>query len=274
MEYADGRCKGSVYYPAEDDGDGQPFNKRLASVGRVPIVVMAHGNHDAGRPELPRLRLLPADTRQDGDRSPSRSTATRSTAWAAACQNIEDRADLIIDSIKHFQGLRRRPGFDLLRAHRLRPPRPDGPLARRRRRRDRPDGDRPAGRDDQGRARPRPDELPLLVRPADDRAGRLRLHDHPAGRRRRRRRQQRRAVLRPGRPPAPSSRSSTSTTRITTSSTGSGRSTTASARRSMLARRPRAGPRASTAAPSSAPSLLGHGDRCASSTGGSSPRAC
>ena len=41
---------GSVYYPAEDDGQGQPFNSRLAGVGRVPIVVMAHGNHSPADP--------------------------------------------------------------------------------------------------------------------------------------------------------------------------------------------------------------------------------
>ena len=44
-DYADGPYKGSVYYPAEDDGEDQPFNKRWGDLGRSPIVVMAHGNH-------------------------------------------------------------------------------------------------------------------------------------------------------------------------------------------------------------------------------------
>jgi len=45
FEYTDGgAAKGSVYYPAEDDGADQPFNARLGALGRVPIVVMAHGN--------------------------------------------------------------------------------------------------------------------------------------------------------------------------------------------------------------------------------------
>jgi hypothetical protein len=37
--------KGTVYYPAQSDGEGTPFNERLAGLGRVPIVFMAHGNH-------------------------------------------------------------------------------------------------------------------------------------------------------------------------------------------------------------------------------------
>lgn len=49
-EYADGPVKGSVYYPAQADGKGLRFNERLAAVGRVPIVVMAHGNHDPAYP--------------------------------------------------------------------------------------------------------------------------------------------------------------------------------------------------------------------------------
>ncbi len=45
FEYdADGR-KGSVYFPADDDGTGQPFNQRLAALGQVPIVFLVHGNH-------------------------------------------------------------------------------------------------------------------------------------------------------------------------------------------------------------------------------------
>jgi hypothetical protein len=37
--------RGTVHYPAEDDGVGQPFHKRRAELGDVPIVFMAHGNH-------------------------------------------------------------------------------------------------------------------------------------------------------------------------------------------------------------------------------------
>ena len=37
--------KGTVYYPADTDGSGTPFNTRLAAQGRTPIVFIAHGNH-------------------------------------------------------------------------------------------------------------------------------------------------------------------------------------------------------------------------------------
>lgn len=36
---------GVVYYPAVDDGEGQPFHEGLAGLGRIPIVFIAHGNH-------------------------------------------------------------------------------------------------------------------------------------------------------------------------------------------------------------------------------------
>lgn len=36
---------GTVYYPADADGSGTPFNARLGALGRVPIVFIAHGNH-------------------------------------------------------------------------------------------------------------------------------------------------------------------------------------------------------------------------------------
>jgi hypothetical protein len=43
IDFAKGPNKGRVYYPAEGDGTGVAFNKRLAALGRVPLVVMAHG---------------------------------------------------------------------------------------------------------------------------------------------------------------------------------------------------------------------------------------
>ena len=41
---------GSVYYPADDDGDSQPFNTRVKKHGLIPIVFMAHGNHSPADP--------------------------------------------------------------------------------------------------------------------------------------------------------------------------------------------------------------------------------
>ena len=49
-DYSAGPVKGSVYYPADDDGPNQPFNTRLAKLDRAPIVVMAHGNHSPADP--------------------------------------------------------------------------------------------------------------------------------------------------------------------------------------------------------------------------------
>jgi hypothetical protein len=37
--------RGTVYYPAESDGERTPFDEALAKGGAVPIVFMAHGNH-------------------------------------------------------------------------------------------------------------------------------------------------------------------------------------------------------------------------------------
>lgn len=46
LDFWDGAdVRGSVFYPAEDDGPGQPFNQRLAKLRRCPIVFLAHGNH-------------------------------------------------------------------------------------------------------------------------------------------------------------------------------------------------------------------------------------
>src|SRR5438045_9709689 len=42
--------KGTVYYPAEQDGTATPFNKHLGKLGPTSIVFMAHGNHDPASP--------------------------------------------------------------------------------------------------------------------------------------------------------------------------------------------------------------------------------
>lgn len=96
--------KGSVYYPAESDGVGTPFNNRLGQLGPVPIVLLAHGNHQRSSPsylgydyfqqQLASMGFIAAsvdlnETNQDG--------------WGAG--NIRTRAELIIASIKYFQSL-------------------------------------------------------------------------------------------------------------------------------------------------------------------------
>jgi hypothetical protein len=102
MEYADGGTKGSVYYPAEDDGKGQPFNERVAKVGRVPIVVMAHGNHSPADPSYLGYDYFQAALAKMGMIAVS-VDCNALNGSADGVQNIEDRADLIIDSIKYFQ---------------------------------------------------------------------------------------------------------------------------------------------------------------------------
>jgi hypothetical protein len=123
LEYANGDAKGSVYYPANEDGEGQPFNNRLALSGRVPIVFMAHGNHATYYNPENRLEescssvpsWLPIPNYQGYDYFQQKlaqmgiiavsidSNATNCTGLSIS--NIEQRADLIISSIAHFQSL-------------------------------------------------------------------------------------------------------------------------------------------------------------------------
>ena len=149
----------------------------------------------AGRPQLPRVRLLPAQPGQDGD---DRGLGGLQRAERCGRWRRQHRGPGRPDHRLH-QALpdpRRDAGHPVLRADRLRPAGPHGPLARRRRRRHRPDGHRLDRGDDPRGARARAHQLPVLVRDVDHRAGRLRVLDDPAGVRRRRRRQQRRPVLR------------------------------------------------------------------------------
>jgi hypothetical protein len=108
-EYADGPIHGSVHYPAEDDGDGQPFNERLAKTGRVAIVVMAHGNHSPADPSYLGYDYFQHSLAKMGIVAVSVDCNALNGAGGGV-GNIEDRADLIIDSIKHFQTLDTTPG--------------------------------------------------------------------------------------------------------------------------------------------------------------------
>jgi hypothetical protein len=103
-EYADGPVKGSVYYPAEDDGEGEPFNARLAALGRAPIVVMAHGNHSVADPSYLGYDYFQASLAKKGIVAVS-VDCNALNQGGSGVSDIEDRADLIIDSIRHFQAL-------------------------------------------------------------------------------------------------------------------------------------------------------------------------
>lgn len=123
LEYENGGAKGSIYYPANDDGEGQPFNNRLASLGRVPIVFIAHGNHGIYyNPENrleeacgPESGWLPIPNYQGYDYFQKNLAQMGIIAVSVDCNttnctflgilNIEQRADLIISSIAHLQSL-------------------------------------------------------------------------------------------------------------------------------------------------------------------------
>src|SRR5262245_15864283 len=109
IDYDDAGRKGRVYYPADDDGENQPFNGRLARVGRVPIVFMAHGNHDPGDPSYLGYDYFQSDLAKMGIIAASIDANTLN-GGGLSVQNIEDRADMIIDHIAHFQALDANPG--------------------------------------------------------------------------------------------------------------------------------------------------------------------
>lgn len=98
---------GSIYYPAADDGPDQPFNARLAALGRVPLVICVHGAHSPQSPSylgydyfqyaLARMGFVAVsvDERQTDE----------SADWAGWTQNIVRRAELALSSIAHLQHL-------------------------------------------------------------------------------------------------------------------------------------------------------------------------
>jgi hypothetical protein len=128
-DYASGDFKGSVYYPAEDDGEKQPFNGAAAEVRRAPIVFMAHGNHhtrynpddreEEGSPncnppspanwvELPNHKgydYLQRQLARMGIVAVSVDCNETNGCTFNSVQNIERRAELIMGSIAHFQSL-------------------------------------------------------------------------------------------------------------------------------------------------------------------------
>lgn len=122
--------KGTVFYPAREDGANTPFNTRRAEAGRAPVVFMAHGNHGrfrdaddpfneatgeenqfcspgAGRVEIPNHEgydYLQRALARMGFVAVSVYTNETNCVGITA-QNIRERAELIIQSIRHFQGL-------------------------------------------------------------------------------------------------------------------------------------------------------------------------
>lgn len=96
--------RGSVYYPAEDDGDKQPFRKRLAELGPVPIVFMAHGNHSPADPSYLGYDYFQQALARMGMVAVS-VDCNQLNGNIGGPGNIWDRADLINASIAHFVAL-------------------------------------------------------------------------------------------------------------------------------------------------------------------------
>jgi hypothetical protein len=98
IDFADGPNQGRIYYPAEDDGTGVAFNMRLGALGRVPLVVMAHGNHDPGVPNYLGYDFFQAALAKMGFVAISVDcNAQNGMGYSIAI--IENRADLIIGAI-------------------------------------------------------------------------------------------------------------------------------------------------------------------------------
>lgn len=96
--------RGNVFYPAEDDGANQPFNKRRAKRGPVPIIFMAHGNHSPEDPSYLGYDYFQRALARMGYVAVS-VDCNELNGWVGGPGNITDRADLINASIAHFQSL-------------------------------------------------------------------------------------------------------------------------------------------------------------------------
>jgi hypothetical protein len=99
--------RGSLYYPAQDDGTNQPFNARLAATGRVPIVVMVHGAHSPATPSYLGYDYFQQQLARMGFVAVSvdERETDESADWMGWTQNIVRRAELAIASIGFLQQL-------------------------------------------------------------------------------------------------------------------------------------------------------------------------
>ena len=96
--------RGTVYYPADSDGDNTPFNSRLAAVGLAPVVFMVHGRHSASDPshlgydyfqkQLARMGVVAVSVDMN-----------LSNTWDGWTDNIRQRAEIMVASIAYWQSL-------------------------------------------------------------------------------------------------------------------------------------------------------------------------
>jgi hypothetical protein len=112
FEYQQGTLHGIAYYPANTDGKGAAFNERLAVLGPVPIVFMAHGNHSPADPSYLGYDYFQHDLAKIGVVSVS-IDCNALNGPGGSVQNIIDRADLIIDHIALLQSMHADPASPL-----------------------------------------------------------------------------------------------------------------------------------------------------------------
>lgn len=96
--------RGTVYYPAQDDGANAPFHKRRGQRGPVPLVFMAHGNHAPADPSHLGYDYFQQALARMGFVAVS-VDCNELNGWTGGPGNITDRADLLNASIAHFQTL-------------------------------------------------------------------------------------------------------------------------------------------------------------------------
>jgi hypothetical protein len=99
--------RGSIYYPAEEDGGKVAFNVQLAKLGGAPLVVCVHGacydhtpsyqGYDYFLNELARMGFVAV--------SVDESEADQEDDWMDDTQNVVRRAELAIASIAFLQQL-------------------------------------------------------------------------------------------------------------------------------------------------------------------------
>lgn len=122
------QVKGNAFYPGQSSGAGVPFNTRAVAEGKAPIVFIAHGQHHTFREKanLKHQRGLNPEPRtnkfeeianhrgfvyfqkllaQMGIVSVSVDCNELSGAKGFSPTNISDRAELVLNAIKHFQAL-------------------------------------------------------------------------------------------------------------------------------------------------------------------------
>jgi hypothetical protein len=99
--------RGSIYYPAEDDGIDKPFNNRLAQIARVPLVLCVHGAHSPTTPSYRGYDYFQAQLARMGFIAVSvdeRETDIHGD-WMGGTQNFVRRAELAIASMSFLQKL-------------------------------------------------------------------------------------------------------------------------------------------------------------------------